>query len=140
LTRERISISDLLPEIENKLSDNESVLSVASQKGVPIICPAFLNPIAGFHVWLYGQDRKTRIDPFLDVRKIVERMYEDKKVGIIILGRGVPKHFVLFANTFRDGVDSAIQITMDRPELGGLSGTTVEEAVSWGKLNPTEGR
>ena len=61
-------------------------------------------------------------------------VYEAKKVGIIILGGGVPKHFALFANTFREGVDLAVQITMDRPEPGGLSGASLEEAISWGKV------
>jgi len=134
--RDRISISDILVEIGNKLSDKDSILSIAAHKGVPIICPAFLDSIAGFHIWLYGQDGKIRIDPLPDVSKIVDKVYEAKKAGIIILGGGVPKHFALFANTFREGVDSAIQITMDRPEPGGLSGATLEEAISWGKLKP----
>lgn len=46
------------------------------------------------------------------------------------------KHFALFANTFREGVDLAVQITMDRPEPGGLSGAPLEEAVSWSKVKP----
>ncbi|MFQ6080954.1 MAG: deoxyhypusine synthase family protein, partial [Candidatus Bathyarchaeia archaeon] len=32
------------------------------------------------------------------------------------------------------GLDYAVVITMDRPETGGLSGSTLEETVSWGKL------
>ena len=31
--------------------------------------------------------------------------------------------------------DYAIQITMDRVETGGLSGASLEEAISWGKVN-----
>ena len=33
-------------------------------------------------------------------------------------------------------LDNVIQITLDRPETGGLSGAPPEEAVSWGKINP----
>jgi deoxyhypusine synthase len=66
----------------------------------------------------------------------MDKVYEAKKVGIIMLGGGVPKHFALFANTFREGVDAAVQITMDRPEPGGLSGASLEEAISWGKVKP----
>jgi len=134
--KERIPIADLLVEIGSKLPDQNSILAIAAKKRVPVICPAFLDSIAGFQLWLYGQDGKMRIDPLSDVSKIVDKVYEAKKVGIIILGGGVPKHFALFANTFREGVDSAIQITMDRPEPGGLSGATLEEAISWGKLKP----
>jgi len=134
--KEGMSIADLLVEIGSKLPDQNSILAIAAKKKVPVICPAFLDSIAGFHLWLYGQEGKIRIDPLLDVSRIVDKVYEAKKVGIIILGGGVPKHFALFANTFREGVDSAIQITMDRPEPGGLSGASLEEAISWGKVKP----
>jgi len=46
----------------------------------------------------------------------------------------MPKHHVLIANSYRGGVDSAIQITLDRPEGGGASGAPLEEAISWGKV------
>ena len=34
----------------------------------------------------------------------------------------------------REGFDYAIQITTDTPENGGLSGATLDEAKSWGKI------
>jgi len=134
--REHISVAELLFEMGKQIPDSESILAVAARKGVPIICPAFVDSIAGFHLWVFGQHRKIRIDPLLDVGRLMDKVFEAKKVGIIILGGGHPKHFALFANTFREGVDSAIQITMDRPEHGGLSGATLEEAISWGKIKP----
>lgn len=134
--RNRISTTDLLFEIGKSISDKNSILSTAAKKGVPIISPGLVDSIAGFHMWIYGQDKKLRIDPLLDTHKIVDIACEAKKVGIIILGGGWPKHYTLFANTFREGVDSAIQITMDRPEPGGLSGATLKEAISWGKVKP----
>lgn len=134
--REHLSISELLFEIGNRLQDPESILTTAAKKGVPIISPGFVDSIAGFHLWMFGQDKKLVVDPLLDVSKILDIVYEAKKVGIIILGGGWPKHFALFANTFREGVDRAIQITMDRPEPGGLSGATLKEAISWGKVKP----
>jgi deoxyhypusine synthase len=33
-----------------------------------------------------------------------------------------------------DAYDYAVQLTMDSPETGGLSGATLDEARSWGKL------
>jgi deoxyhypusine synthase len=36
--------------------------------------------------------------------------------------------------TPRQGYDYVLQITMDRAETGGLSGATLEEARSWGKV------
>lgn len=134
--KRRISITDLLTEIGRRLPDKNSILATAARKGVPIICPAFLDSIAGFHLWMYGQDGKINVDPLLDVSRLMDKVYEADKTGIIILGGGVPKHFALFANTFREGVDLAVQITMDRPEPGGLSGATLEEAISWSKVKP----
>jgi len=134
--RSHISVADLLTIVGKQIEDNESILAVAAEKNVPIICPAFVDSIAGFHLWVFGQDKKLGIDPLLDTSKIMDKVYEAKKAGIIILGGGVPKHFALFANTFREGVDLAVQITMDRPEPGGLSGASLEEAISWGKIKP----
>jgi deoxyhypusine synthase len=134
--RERISTTELLFEIGKRISDPESILATAAKKGVPIISPGLVDSIAGFHMWMYSQDKKLRIDPLLDTHTIVDIVYESKKVGMIILGGGWPKHYALFANTFRDGVDRAIQITMDRPEPGGLSGATLKEAISWKKVKP----
>jgi deoxyhypusine synthase len=134
--RERISTTELLFEIGKRISDPDSILATAAKKGVPIISPGIVDSIAGYHMWMYGQDKKLRLDPLLDTHKIVDIVYEAKKVGMIILGGGWPKHYALFANTFREGVDRAIQITMDRPEPGGLSGATLKEAISWGKVKP----
>ncbi|MFQ6094715.1 MAG: deoxyhypusine synthase [Candidatus Bathyarchaeia archaeon] len=134
--KQRMAIADLLFEVGKRLPDQDSILAAAARKDVPVICPAFLDSIAGFNLWLYGQDGRIRIDPLLDVSRLVDKVYEAKKAGAIILGGGVPKHFTLFANTFRGGVDLAVQITMDRPEPGGLSGATLEEAISWSKLRP----
>ncbi len=134
--REHISTAELLFEIGKQIQDPESILATAAKKQVPIISPGFVDSIAGFHLWVFGQDKKMGIDPLLDVNKLMDKVYEARKAGVIILGGGWPKHFALFANTFREGVDCAIQITMDRPEPGGLSGATLEEAISWGKVKP----
>jgi len=134
--RRRISVAELLYEIGKQIEDSESILCVAARKKVPIICPAFVDCIAGFNLWIFGQDKTLHIDPLLDTSTIMDKVFEAKKVGVIILGGGFPKHFALFANTFREGVDCAIQITMDRPEPGGLSGASLEEAISWSKVKP----
>jgi len=134
--RAHMSVAELLSELGKQIKDNDSILATAARKNVPIICPAFVDSIAGFHLWVFGQDKKIVIDPLLDVSRLMDVVYEAKKVGMIILGGGVPKHFALFANTFREGIDCAVQITMDRPEPGGLSGASLEEAISWGKIKP----
>jgi len=134
--RKRISAAEILREIGEQIKDKDSILAAAARRNVPVICPAFVDSIAGFQLWTFGQDKTLRLEPFLDLNLLMDKVYEAKKVGIIMLGGGVPKHFALFANTFREGVDAAVQITMDRPEPGGLSGASLEEAISWGKVKP----
>lgn len=134
--RQRLSTPELLFEVGRHIDDPKSILAKASQKKIPIICPAFVDSIAGFHLWMFGKNKGLGLDPLLDVDTLIETVYKARKVGVIILGGGHPKHFALFANTFREGVDSAIQITMDRPESGGLSGASLNEAISWGKIKP----
>jgi deoxyhypusine synthase len=134
--RMRISGTNLLYEMGKRIRDPESILATSAKKGVPIICPAFLDSIVGFQLWMFSQDERIILDPLLDVNELMEKVFEAQKTGIIILGGGCPKHFALFANTFREGVDYAVQITMDRAEPGGLSGAPLSEAISWNKVKP----
>lgn len=134
--RRRISVAELLCEVGKRIEDPESILAVAARKNVPIVCPAFADCAVGFNLWVFGQDKTLQVDPLLDTSTLMDKVFEAKKAGIIILGGGFPKHFALYANTFREGVDCAIQITMDRPEPGGLSGAPLEEAISWSKIKP----
>jgi deoxyhypusine synthase len=137
--RNHLSIVSLLHDIGNSIDDPNSILASAAKRKVPIICPAFLDSIAGFHLWMFNQEEEIGLNPFLDLDRMMDKTLEAKRVGMIILGGGFPKHFALFANTFREGVEYAVQITMDRPEPGGLSGASLEEAISWSKVKP-EGR
>lgn len=131
--RRRISPSDLLSEIGHRIDDKDSILAAAVRRKTPIICPGLPDSIAGFQLWIYRQENEFTLDPLGDIEKMMAKVYDAKKTGVIILGGGLPKHHALFANTFRDGVDTAVQITMDRPEPGGLSGASLEEAISWNK-------
>ena len=134
----RISPSRLLKEIGDRIEDKNSILATSARKNIPVICPGLPDSILGFQLWTYGQGKKLVLDPLGDVSTLVDIVYEAEKSGMVILGGGLPKHFGLFANTFRGGVDVAIQITMDRAEHGGLSGAPLEESVSWGKAKSEE--
>ena len=133
-SRMQISPSDLLREIGGRIDDVSSILATAAKKAVPVICPGLPDSIVGFQLRTYRQDRRLVLDTLGDITKLIDKVYASKKTGVIILGGGMPKHFTLFANTFREGVDTAVQITMDRPEPGGLSGASLEEAISWSKV------
>jgi deoxyhypusine synthase len=88
----------------------------------------------GLNLWTYSQLNPLLINPFKDFSKLVDMTYNARKVGVVILGGGMPKHHVLIASSYRGGVDAAIQITLDRPDGGGASGAPLEEAISWGKI------
>ncbi|MFB6224489.1 MAG: deoxyhypusine synthase family protein, partial [Haloarcula sp.] len=55
--------------------------------------------------------------------------------GAMVVGGGVPKNYVLQTMLVSpDAYDYAVQLTMDPSNTGGLSGATLDEARSWGKL------
>ena len=102
---------------------------------------------------LYGEYKFVTIElafknkPFnLDfVREIIEQaaiVYNSKKSGILELGGGVPKNTAQQTGPLLDqilrkdhgGQDYIIQITDARPDTGGLSGATLQEGKSWGKV------
>src|SRR5205823_13809497 len=68
------------------------------------------------------------------------------KSGILIIGGGSPKNFVLqtepqiqeVLGISEKGHDYYLQMTDARADTGGLSGATPAEAVSWGKVDPAK--
>ena len=124
---------ELLWEIGKRLGD-ESFLRLAYEKEVPVFCPTLHDSIAGLHVSIYRKD--LQVDYFKDVNKIIDLCFQRRKMGILIVGGGVPKNFALQAMLLAEGFDYAVQITTDSPQWGGLSGATLEEAKSWCKLKP----
>ena len=78
-------------------------------------------------------------------REILEQgaiVQESKKSGIIELGGGVPKNTAQQTGPLLDqilrrghgGQEYIVQITDARPDTGGLSGATLQEGKSWGKV------
>lgn len=132
---ENLSITGLLSQIGARLDDNNSILKSAHDMGVPVYCPAIQDSIIGLQAWLYKQTRPLNVDVFADMRGIIDRCFEAKRAGVMIIGGGVPKNFILQSMLVTPrSFDYAIQLTMDRPETGGLSGATLDEARSWGKI------
>jgi deoxyhypusine synthase len=111
---------------------------LAAEKKVPVFCPAVADSAIGLDVWRFksGHNPDLFVDAFSDLNDFMDIVRKAKRNGAILLGGGVPKNFILQAMIVvkRGGYDYAVQITMDRPEPGGLSGATLEEAKSWGKV------
>ncbi len=130
-----ITVCELVNEIGTRLRNKNSFVKAAADKGIPIFCPAITDSILGLQAWLFSQLNPLKIDVLEDLHQIINIAYESKKSGAIILGGGFPKNHILQTMLITGrGFDYAIQITLDRPESGGLSGAPLSEARSWGKL------
>ncbi len=132
---DKLSICEFLSHIGSKLDDDNSILKSAYDMGIPVYCPAIQDSIIGLQAWLYRQTNPLNVDVFADMKGLIDRCYEAKRAGVFIVGGGVPKNFILQSMLVTPkSFDYAIQLTMDRPESGGLSGATLDEARSWGKV------
>ncbi len=131
----KLSITELLSHIGARLDDEASILRSAYDMNVPVYCPAIQDSIIGLQAWLYKQANPLNVDVFEDMRGLIDRCFDAKRAGVIIIGGGVPKNFILQSMLVTPrSFDYAIALTMDRPETGGLSGATLDEARSWGKI------
>ncbi len=136
----RYSIKGLTKAIGENLSDRDSILRTAVDSDVPIFCPAIADSMIGLHAWIYKQTNDLRVDAFDDMKELIDIFCEANRTGAIILGGGVPKNFIFQTALIappreeQEGFDYAIQITTTTPENGSLSGATLEEAKSWGKI------
>ena len=114
--------------------DSNSILKICAEKNVPIFCPAFTDSGLALQLGFHHQD--LNLNHFKDMLEMVNIAWDAKKAGVCIVGGGVPKNFIFQSLQFcPNSASYAIQITMDRPEPGGLSGATLQEAISWGKVH-----
>ncbi len=130
-----ISIRDFLWYLGEQLPDHpHSILEVCAKKKIPIYCPAFTD--CGLAIQVLFAFPETNFNQFHDLKDMIDTAWDAKVAGCCIIGGGVPKNYLFQAMQFSpNSLSYAIQITMDRPELGGLSGASLDEAISWGKVN-----
>ncbi|WP_304122089.1 deoxyhypusine synthase [Methanobrevibacter gottschalkii] len=128
-----ISIQELLYEIGLLIDDENSFIANAARNNVPIFAPGIIDSMIGLQLWIFSQDHDFTISAAGDMPYLSDIVFSSLKVGAILLGGGLTKHYTLASNVITGGLDSAIQITMDRPEAGSLGGAPLEEAKSWSK-------
>ena len=134
-----ISINDFLIEIAKRLPTGDCIIRTCYEHGVKLFCPTIADSVFGLQLAIYNRLHKgnLRVDAFEDLQEMWDIREKNEKVGAIVLGGGVPKNYVFQSFFFnKKKLDYVIQITLDRPETGGLSGAPPEEAVSWGKVKP----
>jgi deoxyhypusine synthase len=126
----------------------DSIILSAYQTEVPIFVPAFSDCSAGFglvaHQHARGDKPKVSIDSVKDFYELTQLKIANPTTGLLMIGGGVPKNFaqdiVVAAEIL--GVEApmhkyAIQITVADSRDGALSGSTLKEASSWGKVDTT---
>ncbi|MEM8757600.1 MAG: deoxyhypusine synthase [Planctomycetota bacterium] len=135
---------------------NASIVRRCFEKAVPIFCPAFSDCSAGFGIVLHRSERLERgetpiaFDSGKDFDELTRVKLEAGGTGLLMLGGGVPKNFaqdiVVAAELLADrgggssegGVAMhkyAVQLTVADSRDGALSGSTLREACSWGKVD-----
>jgi deoxyhypusine synthase len=127
-----------------------SLLAAAYRCGVPIFTSSPGDSSIGMNLAaLQLEGSALRIDPLRDVNQSAAIVYGAKKGGrsaVLILGGGSPKNFILqtepqiqeVLGLEESGHDYFLQITDARPDTGGLSGATPQEAMTWGKVDPSQ--
>ena len=119
----------------------DSVMQAAFEKKIPIFIPAINDCSIGIGIALNQKEKcGATIDSLKDLKEIALMKSECGNSGIIVVGGGVPKNYsqdsVIMAEMLGYDVEKhnfAIQISTADMRDGGLSGSTLKEAVSWGK-------
>ncbi|TFG12583.1 deoxyhypusine synthase [Candidatus Thorarchaeota archaeon] len=132
--RTTLSPSEFLQRLGKSIEDPNSILFEAAKKEVPIFSPGLMDSMLGFHLYTYSTMKTLSLDFVKDLRILGAMVTKANRTGAIILGGGLTKHFTMGSNILRGGLDLAIQITLDRPEGGSLSGAPLKEGVSWRKV------
>ncbi|NLE03558.1 MAG: deoxyhypusine synthase [Crenarchaeota archaeon] len=137
-----------------------AIAAKAYENGVPIYSPAMVDSAYGeTFLMAKNQGHHVILDSVKEFDQFISIGTKTKEVGVIYIGGGVPKDLTqliaisVSPMTNDKGVDGrngglrkslqeyyyphkyALQITTDSPQWGGLSGCTLEEAISWGKIN-----
>jgi deoxyhypusine synthase len=131
--------------LEKNAKDKDSIVLECYKRGVPIFCPAFSDCSAGFGLLVHQvnhPDAHISIDSAKDFRELTQIKLMNKETGIFMIGGGVPKNFtqdiVVAAEILVEDAPMhkyAIQVTVADQRDGALSGSTLKEACSWGKVD-----
>jgi deoxyhypusine synthase len=128
--------------------NKDSIVLAAYEKKVPIFCPAFSDCSAGFGIVAHQHDRQKMGLPYVafdsgkDFYELTRLKIANPTTGLFMIGGGVPKNFaqdiVVAAEILGEEPPMhkyAVQITVADVRDGALSGSTLKEASSWGKVD-----
>jgi len=117
------------------VEEDAGIAAAAHEHEVPVYCPAVQDSVLGLQAWMHSQVADFTLDALGDMTELNTLARDAEEAAAFVVGGGVPKNFVLQAMLVTPGVyDYAVQLTTDPDHTGGLSGATLDEARSWGKL------
>lgn len=128
---------------ENAKHPERSFVAAAYKHDVPVYVSTIKDSSLALNLAVYRlQDRQFNLDFLREILEQASIIYNSKKSGIVELGGGVPKNTAQQTGPLLDqilrrndgGQDYIVQITDARPDTGGLSGATLQEGKSWGKV------
>lgn len=144
----KYSSRQFLQELGKALDDENSILATAYRRGVPVFAPALNDSSIGigltehFHRCLREGKPGITIDSIQDNYELTQIVVQSPATSAIYIAGGVPKNFIndSVVMSYIFGKDTgghryAFQLTTDVPHWGGLSGSTLSEATSWGKVS-----
>src|SRR5437773_7243963 len=126
-----------------KTTGRDGILTAAYRANVPIFCPAIADSSIGMGLSQARQKKAGtgHIDIIGDIVESANLVIRRPRTASVVLGGGTPKNFInqatVQAEFYSDEVGGhryALQIVTDVPHFGGASGSSLEEAQSWGKL------
>ena len=133
----------LLGEHLWKTTGGDGILTAAYRAGVPIFCPAIADSSIGMGL-SQARHRKAgtgQVDVIGDIIESANIVIRTRRTASVVLGGGTPKNFInqasVQAEFYSSGIGGhryALQIVTDVPHFGGASGSTLDEAQSWGKV------
>ncbi len=140
------SSRDFLDAVGSRLNDPESIVYQCHKLGVPIFCPAINDSSIGIGLTEHHKRRALAggtplsIDSIRDNYEIAQVVAKSPKTAAIYVAGGVPKNYINDAVVMgyifgsQGGHSYAVQVTTAVTQDGGLSGSTLSEAQSWGKV------
>jgi deoxyhypusine synthase len=138
-------IQEMGAYLNRNAKNQESVVLAAYRKNIPVFVPAFSDCSAGFGLVMHQSkhpEKHLTLDSARDFLELTQLKIASKESGLLMVGGGVPKNFaqdtVVAAELLGQEAPMhkyAIQITVADERDGALSGSTLREASSWGKVS-----
>ena len=131
LEGQRLGISDFIGAISAR-APKGSLMRTCHDCKVKIYAPGFQDSMLGLYL-LFAR-RKPDISTISDMPALADIVYDSRRMGALMLGGGIPKHFAMGSTVLKEGLDYAVNITTGVDYDASLSGAGLSEGVSWKKV------